>query len=552
MRCSNARVVLAIVALLTGALLLGVSALGLRAQAARPVEGAALEPAAPAEETRVYVDPVSSSVQVGETLALSIAIEGAEDIIAYTFDLSWDPAVFTFTDAADAGFLEGNLFGGFRLNPPGSPTGTVRVQMTVFEAQPSGASGDGVLATVTLQSTGGGTSTLDLHRVILTDKNSVNREPDVIDDGWAESACGPVTVTVEAGTPVELGQAMPFTATATGSEPISYTWGFGGPGTAVGGDTPTPSYLYQALGFYTATVTATNPCGVAQDAVPVQVTCDTAEISGLASDSPVQLGETTHFTASVAGAKPITTTWDFDDDGTPERVGVGLDLVTHTYTATGVYTARLTVDNPCAVEDWEVAAVQVVPMGTLARITELMAEEPAVAGRPVTLTATVTGTRPITYTWDVDSDGVAERVGIGLETVTHTYAAGGAYTVTLGVENAWSADSRRLGLDVCEPAAVTTLTSDGTVRVGRTMHFTAAVRGTEPITYSWDVDSDGAPEGLGSDLTSYSHVYTIPGTYTATLGVENTCGADIKLEAVTVEPYTVFLPLVLRQGDGGR
>jgi PKD repeat protein len=525
---------LAALAALTAGLLLGASAVSLRVQAA------------PGDTTRVYVDPAVSSVSTGETLVLSIGIEGAEDLIAYEFELSWDPAVFSYVEGADGGFLQGGLLGSFRLVSPG----TVNAQMTTLPPNWVAVSGDGVLATVTLLATGGGTSTLEFDNVTMlsvVNGSAVPWVPDVVNDGWAEVACDPVSLfNVEATTPVEVGRPMDFLAEATGSEPISYTWDFGGPGTASGEGTATPSYLYDAAGRYTATVTATNPCHVDHGSIMVEVTCDTAEIDGLISDSPVELGETIHFTASLSGAEPITTTWDFDGDGSPERVGTGLDVVTYTYPAAGAYSATLTVDNLCGVEDRDELPVLVLGSGDLVRIEDLTYEGLAVAGQPLTFTASVTGSEPITYSWDFDSDGAPEQVGTALSTVTYTYATGGGYTVTLGAENAWGADSRELALDVCEPVSLVALTSDGSVRVGHTTHFTATLTGTEPITYTWDVDSDGAPEVVGPGLDTFAHLYAAAGTYTATLTVENACGEDVDTAVARVEPYMVFLPLVLR------
>jgi hypothetical protein len=66
-------------------------------------------------------------------------------------------------------------------------------------------------------------------------------------------------------------------------------------------------------------------------------------ITGLAAanDSPTLLGETTTLTATVTGGTEISYTWNFDD-GT---MGAGA-VVTHTYTAVGVYTAVVTATNP--------------------------------------------------------------------------------------------------------------------------------------------------------------------------------------------------------------
>ena len=280
-------------------------------------------------------------------------------------------------------------------------------------------------------------------------------------------------------------------------------------------------------------------------------TCDVAEIIELKAESPVTLGEPTPFTATVQGAKPISTTWDFDDDGSPERSGVGLDTVTHTYGATGTYTAALTVGNVCGVEDSERVMVTVEEGACGAVQIETLSVDPEVSvGVPTHFTATVSGSRPITYSWDFDSDGSPERMGQGLDAVTHTYAAAGPYTVTLTVENDCPSQvTQTLPVTVtCEEATITDLISDSPVTIGEAMHFTATVKGTQPYTYTWVFGDDDAGEGTGRDTATPTWIYAVAGPYTVTLQVDNPCDGpgDQATEPVQVEPYRIFLPLILR------
>ena len=59
------------------------------------------------------------------------------------------------------------------------------------------------------------------------------------------------------------------------------------------------------------------------------------------NDSPTALGELTTLTASVTAGTNVTYLWDFGD-GTPL---VGGQTVTHTYPASGIYTATVTASN---------------------------------------------------------------------------------------------------------------------------------------------------------------------------------------------------------------
>ena len=72
--------------------------------------------------------------------------------------------------------------------------------------------------------------------------------------------------------------------------------------------------------------------------------CYPVSITSLGSDSPVLLGETMNFTATVSGTEPITYTWDFGGAGTAGGTGAN---VTFLYDAAGSYTVTLDVENAC-------------------------------------------------------------------------------------------------------------------------------------------------------------------------------------------------------------
>ncbi len=74
--------------------------------------------------------------------------------------------------------------------------------------------------------------------------------------------CQPVTVTALFWTPLTptAGQVVTFTATATGTPPITFTWSFGDGSPLVIGPSALVSHGYAAAGTYTLTLTAAN-CG---------------------------------------------------------------------------------------------------------------------------------------------------------------------------------------------------------------------------------------------------------------------------------------------------
>jgi PKD repeat protein len=211
----------------------------------------------------------------------------------------------------------------------------------VFEVSPLGEfAGGGTVVTVPTDGAGEATVTLNSASAGTTTVRARS------DAGGQDSVSvvfsEPVDIAnLRSNSPVVLGETMHFTASVSGTGPMTYTWGFGGDGTGGGQETATPTYIYGEAGTYTVTLVAENAVGADEAALVVEV-CEPVEILDLTSDSPVELGETMHFTASVSGTEPITYSWDFDSDGTPELEQMGASVVTYVYSEPRTYTTTLT------------------------------------------------------------------------------------------------------------------------------------------------------------------------------------------------------------------
>jgi PKD repeat protein len=258
-------------------------------------------------------------------------------------------------------------------------------------------------------------------------------------------------------------------------------------------------------------------------------------ITGLVavSHSPTPLGEPTTLTATVTAGTNVSYAWDFGDGET----GSGA-LVTHTYPASGVYTAVVTASNPVNQQ----LATTLVEIGDEA-IAGLAAENdsPTALGDPTTLTATVTAGTNVSYAWDF-GDGAT---GVGA-VLTHTYPANGVYTAVVTASNNTNDQVATTIVQVGKvPIVGLTAENSSPTVLGDATVFTATIQFGTGVTYTWDF-GDGAT-GAGMLAT---HVYTAAGVYTATVTATNALGSETAITVVTVvapPQQMFFLPLIRRQ-----
>ncbi|MBX3057671.1 MAG: PKD domain-containing protein [Anaerolineae bacterium] len=219
--------------------------------------------------------------------------------------------------------------------------------------------------------------------------------------------------------PTLTGNNTSFTATLEHGSGASYTWNFGdGNPTSVG---ITATHTYAALGSYTAVVTASN--SVSQMTATTTILVD-EPIAGLTAvnDSPSLFAEMTTFTATVTSGHLVSYLWDFGDGVT--QVG---EIVTHTYTTIGVYTAVVTATNAFnTVTTTTPVTITEVPITGLAAANS----SPSIADTAVHFTATTTGGSNITYAWDFGDSAL----GSGANAV-RVYAEPGSYTAVVTASN---------------------------------------------------------------------------------------------------------------------
>jgi PKD repeat protein len=167
---------------------------------------------------------------------------------------------------------------------------------------------------------------------------------------------------------------------------------------------------------------------VLADAFTLTAGCITPTVT-FESDSPVELGQAMHLTATVVPSMPVSYAWEMGGAG----YGSGLDTATpvYTYTNLGAYTVTVTAESlECGTSDTDSRMVQVVCYQPQA---SFISDGPVEWGQPMHFVATVSGTAPMTYAWDLG--GAGEGSGLDTATPVFTYTMPGDYMVVLTVDN---------------------------------------------------------------------------------------------------------------------
>jgi PKD repeat protein len=309
----------------------------------------------------------------------------------------------------------------------------------------------------------------------------------------------------------------------------SQRWDFGD-GTS--SDQANPSHTYAAGGTFSVTLTVTDNCGDtdtrtrAVEIVPNNP--PVADFSSTANHLIVQFNDTSNDSDGSIQSRQ----WDFGDGASSDQTNPS-----HTYDASGTYSARLTITDDDGDQDTLTIEITVV--------------------------ANVAPTARFSYTTDIsyvqfndestDSDGTIAShqwdFGDGFTSVeaapSHTYASSGSFTVALTVtddDGATHADTQSVAVDApLIPAAIPdfTFTVNG-LSVAFTDNSTGMV-----TSYQWDFG-----DGATSVEAAPSHTYAQAGTYTVGLSVSNAAGSNTATQEVTV-PSDTITPAANNSGGGG-
>ncbi|MGB7992391.1 MAG: PKD domain-containing protein [Methanoregula sp.] len=337
-----------------------------------------------------------------------------------------------------------------------------------------------------------------------------------------------VTPLVASFTPLSASGTAPLTIqfedTSTGS-PTTWDWNFGDEDSS---SSQNPSYTYNTAGTYTVSLTIGDG-GV----LPGNTSTQTATITVTAAATTTPAAPAVTSISPTYG--PLSTGTTITITGTNFTGATGVTFGgTAANSFSVVSSTEITATSPASVTPGQVDVLVTTPEGISTAVPGDKYNFAATATTipvPIFSASPTSGTAPLEVTFTDESTGNPAswswNFGDGntstLENPTNTYAVNGTYTVSLTEVNSINSNE-------------TTMT--GYIVVGATTPVAAfsasPLSGIAPLTVQFIDQSTGSPtqwewsfgDGSTGSAESPSHVYTNPGTYTATLVSINSEGSS--------------------------
>jgi Cohesin domain len=121
--------------------------------------------AVPAFATGISIQPSTKTVSPGQTFTLDVSITGAVDLYAYQFDVGFNPSVLAANSVSEGAFLAGAGTTFFFPGTIDNVGGSIAFNADSLIGAIPGASGNGILATLSFTALGSGSSSVGLFNV---------------------------------------------------------------------------------------------------------------------------------------------------------------------------------------------------------------------------------------------------------------------------------------------------------------------------------------------------------------------------------------------------
>ncbi len=351
----------------------------------------------------------------------------------------------------------------------------------------------------------------------------------------------PISIAVDTATrnlnnpPIATANAIPtsgmsfdFSGSATDDGTIvRYEWDVEGDGiyeysSSTSGDT---THTYTSPGTYYPVFRVTDNDGMIGHDASLTVTVGLLGVAPNASPSTGAAPLTVTLNGVVIAAEHHITAfeWDFDGDGVFDFSSSLNPKTTHTYAASGIYTAILRVTDDLGHQAYGSTTVTVEKSPPSASNSA----SPTSGDPPLTVTLNGSGSDPdgaiVLYEWDYNEDGVYDWFSETTAKTYFRYAIPGSYTVTIRVtDNDGLTATASRTITVNETPPIANAAADVTEGVAPlSVNFSGSGNDADGtiVLYEWDFDGDGMDDYSSSTNGDTSFTYNSTGLYTATLRV---------------------------------
>jgi len=306
----------------------------------------------------------------------------------------------------------------------------------------------------------------------------------------------------------------------------SQNWTFGDGGSS---GVSNPIHEYVTSGTYTVSLTIDGPGGMDQETKTNYITVYDPVYADFTATPTRGIGPLEVTFTNLSSGSYDGFSWDFGDGNISNETNP-----VHIYANKGVYTVTLTVSGPGGV-DQEIRSDLITVYSAVnadfsADVTS------GVAPLTVQFTDLSTGDYD-TLAWDFGDGSTSAETN-----PTHVYTAAGVYTVTLTASGNGGTDTEVKTAHVTVYAAVNAdFSADITSGVAPlTVQFTDLSTG-DYDTWQWDFG-----DGSLSTEQNPTHVFSTPGNFLVVLTVTGSGGSDTAELTIQVNPFTLFLPLILK------
>jgi PKD repeat protein len=363
--------------------------------------------------------------------------------------------------------------------------------------------------------------------------SGVSQNFSLIVTGKTAPAAPPVANFTASTTTPNVGVTVTFTDQSTNT-PTSWAWSFN-PATVtyVGSSTSTsqnPQVQFNATGYYTVTLTATNAAGSDGETKNNYILASAPPVANFsANNTTPAIGQTVIFT-DLSTNSPTFWTWSFTP-ATITYVG-GTNASSQNpqvqFTTGGNYTVSLTAANAAGSDNETKTNYISVIFSPLADFDA--DNHSPIIGQTVYFWD-MSSNSPTSWAWSFSPPSVTYVGGTTANSPEPQvqFAASGSYTVTLTATNASGSDSeiKTNFINVPYPPVANFSASTTTPNVGATVTFTDQSTNT-PTSWAWSFSPTTVTYAGGTTSTSQNPQvqFNAAGYYTVTLTATNSAGSD--------------------------